>query len=114
MKNIKTTLSKLYAYFSIALAFTMCGITPAFASDDVFEVGNQITDNLITKISDFYCDKLFLLLLVVNLVLLAFTKNEKKTALYQKTLITIVVVYVVLQFSTRITGFIDGLINVTP
>lgn len=101
MKNIKTTLTKLYLYCSTAWTMALCGIVPVYAdgddqnvaNSDVFDAGGNLVDNLISKISDFYTGKLFILLLLVNLFLLAFTKNDKKIELYKKSLITICVVY---------------------
>ena len=121
MKNIKTTLFKLYLYCSTAWTMAMCGIVPAFADGDegdepavpdVFDAGGSLVDNLILKISVFYTGKLFILLLLVNLFLLAFTKNEKKIELYKKSLITICVVYALFKcynlFITSIDSFLQG------
>lgn len=118
MKNIKTTLTKLYLYCSTAWAMAMCGIVPAFAdtpqntaNSDVFDAGGTLVDDLIGKISDFYTGKLFILLLLVNLFLLAFTKNDKKIELYKKSLITICIVYALFKCYDIFITTIDSLLQ---
>ena len=121
MKNIKTTLTKLYLYCSTAWTMAMCGIVPAFAdpedeaqnvaNSDVFGAGESLIQNLIDKITQFYTQKLFILLLLVNLFLLAFTKNDKKIELYKKSLITICVVYALFKCYDIFVSTIDSLLQ---
>ena len=122
MKNIKTTLRNFYNYVYIGFVCAVSGITPMFADDPpaseavvetetVFSAGGNLMDNLVTQLTDFYCGKAFWLLAVVNLVLLAFTKNDKKVELYKKSLIIICVVYALLKCSNLVTSTIDSLLQ---
>lgn len=123
MKNIKTTLRHFYNCIYIGITCALFNINPIFADPEstsepptvaeqtIFTAGESIVSSLTTTISDFYTQKCFPLLLVVNLVLLAFTKNEKRVELYKKSLVVICVVYVLLRGSALITSTLDSILS---
>lgn len=71
----------------------------------------KASDNLLKELEAIYCGSLFFLLLGVNVVWLAVTKNEKVMGILKKTLIGLLVAYIVLKLlagnSTVITGTAD-------
>lgn len=108
MKTLKTTTTKLYCYISTAFLMACAGVSPIYGDTNIFDAGGNLADSLFNQIKDLYVGKLFPLLLVVNLVLLAFTKDDKKVALLKRTLITICVVFIAMHLVSLITSTLTG------
>lgn len=119
MKNIKTNLRYYYNCIYIAITCALFNIKPLFADPEesasgnspIFDKGGSIVDSVITQVADFYTEKAFLLLLVLNIFLLAFTKDDKKLALFKRTFIIICVVYVLLQGYELIQDTLDWFLS---
>lgn len=101
--NLKATLfqkvSCLYAAFMLCVyGFGNVYATSAGSTmNSLFDKAGQLSDNIVNGLTDLYCNKLFPLLFVVNLVLLAFTKDERKLGIEKKSLITICVIFVLIK-----------------
>lgn len=65
--------------------------------NDIFVVGEEISKDLYTRIKEVYCDGLFWVLGVLDLVLWAvYSKDDKKRAIFKGAMITLVGVYLAL------------------
>lgn len=73
---------------------------------DIWSAGSGVAKNFANNLQNFYCMKLFPVLMLVNLVLLAVTKDDKKLAIIKRALITLIVVFAVIK------GF-DTIVNNT-
>lgn len=72
---------------------------------DIWSASSGVADSFAKNLRDLYCHKLFPVLMLTNLVLLAVTKDDKKLAILKRTLITLIVVFVVIEgYATIVQG----------
>ena len=74
-------------------------------------VGDAIdsaSTSLLSEISRVYCGSLFFLLLGVNVVVLAFSKNDKVLAVAKRTIIFIIAAYFILKILGKGSGGVIG------
>lgn len=110
--SLKQKLAYLYAAFMLCLygignvfATNTAGSAPGSvggsaagsAANSLFEKAGNLSDNFVTGLTDLYCNKLFPLLFVANLVFLAFCKDERKVAAGKRVLISICVIFVLIR-----------------
>lgn len=76
----------------------------------IWNAGNTLSDDLLTKITNLYTDKLFYLLLIVNIILyFAILKDEKQKELCKKVLIGTLIAYVACKCYTIIGATLDDI-----
>lgn len=63
-------------------------------ADTIWNVAATASDSLIKNIKDLYCKAIFPLLFVLDLILLALTKDEKKLAIEKRALLILVIVFI--------------------
>ncbi len=113
--KLKHSLSRIddfvykYRYILLAILITAAlglsfGHVFAQGTTDVWQAGGALTDNLVTAITTFYVDKLFVLLLIVNVVLLAVIRDDKWTKTLTKSLFIICIVFIVCKGYNVITA----------
>lgn len=103
--NTKSILNKAKA--KLSLVFTTWGTCIAtqrsfHAATTQTEIGAGIdtaATNFVSEIAAVYCGSLFFLLLVINALTLLLSKNEKVTGVAKKTLIGVIVAYIVLKLA---------------
>lgn len=80
-------------------------------ADTLWEVGKTASTDLFAKMKDLYCNGLFWPLLGLNLILLAFTKDDKKRGVLRYALIAIIIVYVIFNGITLLKETLDDFIT---
>ena len=118
LQKFKAAKATLFQKVScIYAAFMLCvyGVGNAYATsasgslNSLFTKAGDLSNNIVTQITDLYCNKLFPLLFVVNLVFIAFTKDERKMSVEKKALITICVVFVLIKVVDVVTATMNEL-----
>lgn len=89
MEHKAVVMASLVVGFLFLLTFSM----PSRA-DTIWNVAQTASESLITNIKDLYCKAIFPLLFVLDLILLALTKDEKKLAIEKRALLILVIVFV--------------------
>lgn len=116
----KVSLKQKLAYLYAALMLCLYGMGNVFAAgtegsaagsaaNSLFEKAGNLSDNIVTGLTDLYCNKLFPLLFVVNLVFLAFCKDERKVAAGKRVLISICVIFVLIKVVDVVTATLNEL-----
>lgn len=80
-QSIENRQRKWMLIISVLIVTAFIGLVwmTGISAKDLFEVGEEASNTFLTKIQDLYCDSLFPLIVVVDLVWLALTHNEKTT-----------------------------------
>lgn len=89
MEHKAVVMASLVVGFLFLLTFSM----PSRA-DTIWNVAATASDSLIKNIKDLYCKAIFPLLFVLDLILMALTKDEKKLAIEKRALLILVIVFV--------------------
>lgn len=107
MSKIKTFFNKktIAELLIIICAYSLCIVT-MFAAPTTTLGGNLNTGayNLIKEIESIYCGSVAWLLLAINILVLAFSKDEKKIGFAKRALAVVVVAYAVIKILASTTG----------
>lgn len=106
MEHKAVVMASLVVGFLFLLTFFM----PSRA-DTIWNVAATASDSLIKNIKDLYCKAIFPLLFVLDLILLALTKDEKKLAIEKRALLILVIVFVAIYGVYVIRDTVLGLAN---
>ena len=99
---------KIITFIGVLMAFSSCMLS-MFAADNIFDAGSGVIADLLTNIRSVFCYRIAPLVLVINLIVLAVSKDEKVFSAGIKALITIAVVWIILQFLPAILATLTQL-----
>lgn len=116
LKQAKATLHQKVALVMSGVMLCIYGINNALYADSVssaptsqlFDAAGNFAQKLIEGLDDFYCSKLFPLIFVFDLIMLAISKDERKIAVEKKALITICIVFVLIKGVTVIQTTLEN------
>lgn len=91
--KLNTLKDKLIGYIPVGLCFWLNQVFYLAATTELGKGITKATDNIVDEIVAVYCGSLFYALLIVNIIVLAFSKNDKVTGIAKKTIIFIVVAF---------------------
>lgn len=90
--------SKASSWIPVGLSFYLNGLFYIAATTELGKGITKASDSIVDEIVAVYCGSLFYFLLIINVLVLAFSKNDKVTGIARKTLIFIVVAFLVCKY----------------
>lgn len=93
--KLDTLKDKLISYVPVGLCFWLNQVFYLAATTELGKGITKATDNVVDEIVAVYCGSLFYALLLINVLVLAFCKNDKVTGIAKKTIIFLVVAFLV-------------------
>lgn len=118
LQKFKAAKATLFQKVScIYAAFMLCvyGVGNAYATsassslNSLFNKAGTLSKSVVDQLTTLYCDKLFPLLFVLNVIVIAFTKDERKLSVEKKAIFTICAVFILIKAVDIVTATMNEL-----
>ncbi len=113
LKQAGATIRQKVQLVTSAFLLCMYGLGNALVADSVSSTNElfgklgEFTETILTGLEELYCDKLFPLFFVFDLILLAISKDERKISIEKRALITLCIVFVLIKGVTIVTDTLN-------